>query len=85
VRWCMARKWFVWLSSFSFIIYALHAPLVTVAIDPFYQWLDFMPGYQLLTFILLPTAIVISAILLGVLLRKLAPRLYSVLTGGRGL
>jgi hypothetical protein len=33
VKWCMDKRWFVWLSSFSFIIYAQHAPLVAYVVN----------------------------------------------------
>lgn len=85
VRWCMTRKWFVWLSAFSFMIYALHAPLVAIVIDPFYAILNYPYGYRMLTFILLPLTLIICSIVIGALLRKGLPKVYSVLTGGRGL
>lgn len=84
VRWCMGRRWFVWLTSFSFIIYALHAPWVAVAIDPTFELLGRGPGHQLLTFVFLPLVIIAICVLLGALLRKVTPGLYGLLTGGRG-
>ena len=33
VQWFMNKKWFAWLSAFSFMIYVLHAPLVRLRID----------------------------------------------------
>ena len=85
VSWCMRRAWFVWLTGFSFMIYAIHAPLVAIAIDPFYDLLNHMYGYRMLSFILLPLAIIVMAVGLGALLRKIVPGLYGILTGGRGL
>jgi len=82
VRWCMNRPWFVWLSAFSFMIYALHAPLVAYLINPA---LEILGGSQLLAFILLPLAIILCCVITGSLLRALLPRTYSLLTGGRGL
>ncbi len=73
------------MASFSFIIYAVHAPWIAILIDPTYELLGHMPGYQMLTFILLPLSLIAFAIALGALLRKLAPGVYGVLTGGRGL
>jgi fucose 4-O-acetylase-like acetyltransferase len=84
VKWCMTRPWFVWLSAFSFIIYAMHAPLVAIAINGMFSVLQPIQGYQLITFFLLPTIIIALCILTGVLLRAIAPKVYSVLTGGRG-
>lgn len=86
VRFCMARPWFVWLSAFSFMIYALHAPLVAVLIDPtirLFQGLG-LPEAQLWTYLFLPLALVAAAVLLGATLRRFAPPVYFLLTGGRG-
>ena len=85
VRWCMARRWFVWLSSFSFVIYAAHAPLVAILIDPFFTVLGDGPGAALLNFLLLPLIIIAGAVALGALLRWAAPAAYGMLTGDRGL
>jgi fucose 4-O-acetylase-like acetyltransferase len=85
VAWSMKHNWFVWLTSFSFIIYAIHAPLVAILIDGMFQWLNFVEGYRLIAFALLPTLIVIGSIAIGGVLRTLTPKLYSLLTGGRGI
>ena len=50
VRWCMKRKWFVWLSAFSFMIYAMHAPLVAYCINPVLVLLGSLPASRLLAF-----------------------------------
>ena len=44
VRWCMSRRWFVWLTSFSFFIYVVHAPWIAIAIDPVLELLGDVPG-----------------------------------------
>ena len=62
----------------------LGGALFPVLIDPTCQLLGYMPGYQMLAFILLPLALLGFAIGLGALLRKTVPRVYGV-TGGRGL
>lgn len=85
VRWCMARPWFVWMSAFSFMIYVLHAPIVAFAINAFLSWLHPLPAYRLMTFVLLPLILIVFSFMIGILLRSLAPRSYSLLTGGRGL
>lgn len=85
VRWFMARQWFVWLSAFSFMIYALHAPLVAYFIDPTIALLHSLPSPQLAAFVLLPLAVIMVCVGLGALLRSLLPKTYSLLTGGRGL
>ena len=85
VRRCMAKPWFIWLSGFGFMIYALHAPLVAILIDPALQWAAPLPLPHLWVFILLPTALISMSIVVGFGLRRLAPSLYSLATGGRGL
>jgi fucose 4-O-acetylase-like acetyltransferase len=85
VRWCMARPWFVWLSAFSFMIYALHAPLVAYLIDPALEALQPMPATRLLAFILLPLVVIAFCVATGATLRKIAPGFYGLLTGGRGM
>ena len=85
VDWFMKRKWFVWLSAFSFMIYAMHAPLVAYLINPALELLRPLPGTQILTFVLLPLSIVVLSVATGALLRKVTPGFYSLLTGGRGV
>ncbi len=84
VRWAMARRGFVWLSGFSFIIYALHVPLVYYAMIWVFPLVGGMPHHRLWVFVLLPTAITAFCVLVGASLRQMAPRVYGVLTGGRG-
>lgn len=85
VHWFMNKRWFVWLSSFAFIIYAFHAPVVAYLINPTLALLDPYPGTHMLAFVLLPVTIIVIAIGTGAFLRKALPGVYSLLTGGRGL
>lgn len=84
VRWCMSRPWFVWLSSFSFMIYAVHAPLIAYLIDPFFSLVDHWQYYRLVSFIVLPLLVITMAVTLGATIRKVSPGIYGILTGGRG-
>lgn len=85
VRWCMDKPWFVWLSAFSFMIYAIHAPLVAYCIDPMLGLLSKLTVPGIAAFVLLPTAIIVFCIGSGLLLRTMLPKVYSILTGGRGM
>jgi len=85
VAWCMHRKWFVWLTAFSFMIYAVHAPLVAYAIEALFAMVNQVPHYRLLSFVFLPLTIIAFAVGTGALLRKVWPQLYGILTGGRGM
>ena len=84
VRWCMNKKWFVWLSAFSFIIYALHAPLVAYAINVLFPLVQRIYEYRLFIYFFLPMGLLIFCVGTGMLIRKLFPKLYAVLTGERG-
>ena len=85
VRVAMAHRWFRWLTSFSFLIYVLHVPLVNYATELALRYGRSVPHSHLLTYLLLPLLIVVLAVSLGALLRWLTPGVYAVLTGGRGL
>jgi fucose 4-O-acetylase-like acetyltransferase len=85
VHWFMNKQWFVWLSAFAFIIYAMHAPLVAYLINPALKVLNPLPGTHIQAFTLLPVVIISIIIGIGALLRKALPGVYSLLTGGRGL
>jgi hypothetical protein len=85
VSYFMNRGWFVWLSAFAFMIYAMHAPLVAYLINPALTLLNLLPGSQILAFVFLPITIISFAIITGALLRRISPAVYSLLTGGRGI
>ena len=85
VRACMQQPWFVWLSAFSFMIYALHAPLVAVFIDPALRLAAPLPEPHLWVFVLLPITLITVSVALGAALRSMLPSLYALATGGRGL
>ena len=82
--WCMHRQWFVWLTSFSFIMYAMHAPAVAICINRVFALLQYNYGYRLITYIILPVALIVIIIALGTFLRRFTPRFYALATGARG-
>jgi hypothetical protein len=84
VKWAMHQKWFVWATSFSFIIYALHVPLLPYVNQIFFRYLNHIPNYRLITYILAPTLVLFFCILTGALLRRAIPKTYGLATGGRG-
>lgn len=85
VQFMMQRKWFVWLTAFSFIIYMMHAPAVALFIDPTFSLLHYCYGYRIISFILLPVTIISICIIIGALLRRFVPGFYALVTGGRGI
>jgi hypothetical protein len=85
VSFMMQQKWFTWISAFSFMIYAMHAPLVAYATEGVFAVVSQFPYYRLLTFLILPLIIILMIIGFSALLRSTMPKLYEVLTGGRGM
>ena len=85
VSYCMNKSWFVWLTSFSFIIYVIHVPLINYSLCFAYRYFPFFLYNRLLLFILLPTCMIAFAIVFGAILRFLSPKLYSICTGERGV
>ncbi len=85
VHWFMNKRWFVWLSAFAFMIYAMHAPVVAYLINPALRLLNLLPATHLLAFVLLPLTMIILIIGTSAFLRRISPGLYSLLTGGRGM
>jgi fucose 4-O-acetylase-like acetyltransferase len=85
VRFFMKRSWFLWISSFSFFVFGLHAPLVVYLTRLFYRYFDAVPAYRLVAYLLVPTIVFLFCLLMAALTRKLLPRLYGIATGGRGL
>lgn len=84
VKWCMQRKWFLWLTAFSFIIYGLHVPLIEYLTVFMYRYMHHLPNHRLIVYLTAPAIVLTISIITGMLLRKLAPRFYKLATGGRG-
>jgi fucose 4-O-acetylase-like acetyltransferase len=84
VQYYMAKRWFVWISSFSFIIYGLHAPLVAYAINAIFPFVQQVYEYRLITYLFLPFALLVFCVCVGILAKTLLPKFYALATGGRG-
>lgn len=84
VRVLMRQRWFVWLTGFAFMIYALHVPLINYAMIWIFPKVSHVPHYRLWVFVLLPTVVTAFCVAVGAALRFATPRVYGVLTGGRG-
>jgi fucose 4-O-acetylase-like acetyltransferase len=85
VRICMQSKPFVWASAFSFFIYALHEPLLHVLNQWVFLWAKDIPYYRITAYFGLCVGITLFSIVVGWVLRTIAPPVYSILTGGRGM
>jgi ABC-type phosphate/phosphonate transport system permease subunit len=84
VSWCMSRHWFVWATSFAFIIYALHVPILPYVTRLFYMMLDGFTYYRLFTFFAAPLLVFFFCLAAGAIWRRLWPSGYRLATGGRG-
>lgn len=84
IKWFMERRWFVWASSFSFIIYGLHIPILAYLTQFIYLHWNFIPDYRLLTYIIAPVFVLVFCIGTGALFRVWFPKIYRIATGGRG-
>ena len=80
----MKYQWFVRLTGFSFIIYALHTPILFYANALLFPLMEHIANFRLQLFVTLPLTIILFCIATGVVLRKIMPKFYSTLTGGRG-
>ncbi|MCW3081454.1 acyltransferase [Segetibacter sp.] len=85
VKWCMDKKWFQWVASFSFIIFAFHVPLVHYTTRLAFIYWNHLPNYRLLTYLIVPVFIFFFCVVTGVIFRKVFPKAYRFATGGRGL
>jgi len=85
VRWFMAKKWFVQLCPFSFMIYVLHAPLVAYAINALLPLVPQVADWRLVVYMLLPLALLLFCVLTALIIKITFPKMYSVMTGGRGI
>lgn len=83
-KYCMNKKWFVWASSFSFVIFVLHVPLIYYTTRLAFIYWHNIPNYRLLTYLLVPVITFFFCIGFGALVRSLFPKIYKLATGGRG-
>lgn len=74
-----------YLSGFSFWLYAVHAPFLSSVINKLSQRVIPLHGILCLFQFLLAAFLTIAIGLgLGILLKKICPKLFTLLTGGRG-
>ncbi len=84
VQYFMKRKWFYSISSYSFIVYALHVPLINYFSSYVFSHLKHFAFFRLTAFVCIPLIIISFSIIVGIIFRKVAPKLYGICTGGRG-
>lgn len=81
----MRQRLFRWLAGFSFMIYALHVPMVNYMTEAALQLGAGIAHIELWTYLVVPLIVVAVTVTIGVALRSGARPVYSLLTGGRGL
>jgi len=84
VRYFMEKKWFYTISSYSFIVYAMHVPLINYSTSYIFIHLKHFALFRLTAFVCIPLIIILFSIAFGIIFRKVAPKLYGICTGGRG-
>lgn len=83
LRW-MERPFWLSISSYAFFVFVAHEPLMTMLRKPLMRWLGVGDAMHALQFALTlggTLAIVLGA---GWLLRRLSPRVFAFVCGGRG-
>lgn len=77
------KKWVKTIVSCTVIVFVVHEPLQHLLTDVLLEKMTFN-GVHTLIYFALPIVIILSCAGLGIVLKKVCPRVYGVLTGGRG-
>ena len=74
-----------YLADFSFWLYAIHAPFISAVINKISQRIIPLHGILCLVQFFLAAFLTIAiGLALGIALKKIFPKLFALLTGGRG-
>lgn len=84
VEWIMQKKWFHKLTAFSFFIFGLHVPLLVYVMQLFLLHTTAVPYHRLIGYMFIPALVVLFCMAAAAAIRKLLPKVYAVITGGRG-
>jgi hypothetical protein len=85
VKWFEQQPSLVWMSGFSFIIYALHNPLVNYLMRMSTQFTQAFAYHRLFNFLVVPIIVILICVAVGAIFRALLPKWYAISTGDRGL
>jgi hypothetical protein len=80
----MNRDWFHRVSGFSFFIFGMHVPLLPYVMTWAMLTFSFLPFHRFTLYLLVPFLVLIICIGTAGTVRRLLPKLYLVVTGGRG-
>ncbi len=84
IRWFMRQPWFNHASGFSFFIFGLHVPLLPYLMKWVTMNAGFIPNHRLLAYIFVPFFVLALCVGIGEISRRFTPKIYALLTGGRG-
>ncbi|WP_172623078.1 acyltransferase family protein [Flavisolibacter ginsenosidimutans] len=84
VRWCMSKRWFIHMTNYSFFIYGFHIPLLSFVTNLFFIYFHSFQFCRFFTYLAAPTLVYFFCLGAGALLRRFAPGVFKVVTGGRG-
>ena len=79
---CSKYRWLATACGFTFFIYLVHEPILLI----FKKLPLLISSSELMLtvcFLLVPLVFIVTIIYVGILLRKLMPRAFSIYTGGR--
>ncbi len=80
----MKQDWFHKVSGFSFFIFGMHVPLLPYVMTWAMLTFSFIPLHRFVLYLVVPLIVLLLCIWTAGLVRKYLPRVYTILTGGRG-
>ena len=84
VHWFMNKQWFLHTTNYSFVIYGLHIPLLSFVTNLILLHLRSFQLVRFSTYLVAPTLVFLFCVGVGAFLRKFAPGVFKIVTGGRG-
>ena len=79
----IAKTKYYQLFQYTFFLYAFHEPVLTIFKKAFYYILGQTELSSFLTYMLAPLVTIFVSILIGFITRKIMPKYYYLMTGGR--
>jgi fucose 4-O-acetylase-like acetyltransferase len=79
----ISQQWIYKSFQYTFFLYVFHEPLLTILKKALYYLLGKTEWDSFIIYLSAPTITIFIAILVGWFLKKITPRLYSLLSGGR--
>jgi fucose 4-O-acetylase-like acetyltransferase len=73
----------IWLEEYAFFVYAIHEPCLTIMKKLSVRIIPMRGGFILLQYFGVVFLGILIFLCTGIILKKLFPKLYSILTGGR--